>query len=152
MRDPDDPLWRRLLAELDRVEPRWSSPRYLTAKTRPVLWRLTPAGLAVAIGGIVALTAYAGSPNPAVWTQHVVTVVHQAQASPTPTPTPAQPVSNPTPSEPPEQHESPEPSQPPEQHESPEPTQSPEPHDSTEPSGEHSGSGSGSTDGGSTSD
>jgi outer membrane biosynthesis protein TonB len=150
MRDPDDQLWRRLLAELDRVEPPWSSPRYLTAKTRPVLWRLTPAALAVAIGGIVALSAYAGSPNPVVWTQHVVTVVHPPEASPTPTP--AQRVSNPTPSEPPEQDESPEPSPPPEQHESPQPTQSPEPHESPEPSGEHSGSDSGSTDRGSTSD
>jgi hypothetical protein len=115
MPDRNEDLWRGLHAELDRVEPPWSSPRYLTAKSRPTGWMFAPAALGVAAGAMVALTVYAGSPNPVVWTQHVVTVVHPAQASPTPTPsavpspTPAQHVSNPTPSEPPEQHESPEP-------------------------------------------
>lgn len=77
-----DPLGRgfewRLRAELDRVRPRWSSPRYLNAPPHRVgAWRLAPAGLVVGVVGILALSAYAatGSANPVVWEQRIVTTI-----------------------------------------------------------------------------
>ena len=127
----------RLRRELDAVQPKFSSPRYLTHVRRPVAWRLAPAALVAALVGIVGLAAYSGSPNPAVWTQHIFSVGHQA--SPTPS-VPASTKPSPTPVE----RESPEPSESAEPHESPEPNQSPEPRESPEPSGGGSESGSGS--------
>lgn len=118
----------RLRRELDAIQPKFSSPRYLTHVRRPVAWRLAPAALVAALVGIVGLAAYSGSPNPAVWTQHIFSVGHQA--SPTPNGL-AGPKSSPTPVE----RESPEPSESPEPHESPEPGGSPEPRESPEPSG-----------------
>ncbi len=153
--DPD-PLgpnfaWR-LRAELDRVQPRFSSARYLSpgAGGRVGSWRFAPAALAIGLAGIVGLTAYAatGSTNPAVWTERAKSVIQAAPPSPTPesTPGPARPQVAPPaaparqspaePSERPEPTEQPEPSGSPEPRESPEPSQSPEPFD------EHSGSGS----------
>lgn len=88
----------RLRMELDRVRPRFSSPRYLAAGGHRVgSWRLAPAGLAVGIAGILTLSAYAatGSANPAVWTQRIVTTI---QPSPAPEASPTQ-TSYPTPSE-----------------------------------------------------
>lgn len=125
----------RLRRELDAVQPQFSSPRYLTHVRRPVAWRLAPAALAAALVGIVGLAAYSGSPNPAVWTQHIFSVGHEA--SPTPNEL-ASPKSSPV------ERESPEPSESPEPHESPEPSGSPEPRESPEPSG-----GGGSESGGS---
>ena len=110
----------RLRRELDAVQPQFSSPRYLTHVRRPVAWRLAPAALAAALVGIVGLAAYSGSPNPAVWTQHIFSVGHEA--SPTPNEL-ASPKSSPV------ERESPEPSESPEPHESPEPSGSPEPRD-----------------------
>jgi hypothetical protein len=124
-------LHERLCAELDGIQPPFSPPRYLTAKARTVMWRVTPAVVAAGAVVILALTAYAGSPNPVVWTQQVVTGVHSAASptpththTPTPTSTPAHRAPIPTPSQPPEQHETPEPSPPSDQHESPEPASS----------------------------
>ena len=146
--DADDELRRRLRAELDRVQPRFSSPRYLTTRARPVAWRLAPAALAVVLLGVLGLTAYSGSPNPVVWTEHVVTVIRPAATSPAPTKAPdehrASPDSNRSGST-----ESPEPGESPEPREAPEPAESPEPGEAPEPSGDHTGSGSG---GGGTSD
>lgn len=139
--DADDELTRRLREELDRVEPRFSSPRYLTAPRRPSAWRLAPAALAAAVLGMVGLAAYSGSANPVVWTEHVVTIMRPAAASPTPT-KPAEDEHHETPranpAESPEPRKSPEPSGSAEPRESPEPGQSPQP----EPSDDHSGSGS----------
>ena len=133
-RDPLGPglVWR-LRSELDRVQPRWSQPRYLNP-TRVGVWRIAPAVMAVAVGGILFLTAFAatGTANPAVWTERVVTVIHPAPPSATPeiTPSPAQPQAAP-------------PIQPkPEPSDRPEPTSSPQPIESPEPGGDHSGSSS----------
>jgi hypothetical protein len=87
-KDPLGPgfAWR-LRNELDRVQPLYSSPRYLSpsAVVRVAAWRLAPVVLAVALTGILGLTAWAatGSTNPAVWTERVVTVIHPALPSPT---------------------------------------------------------------------
>jgi uncharacterized membrane protein YgcG len=133
-------LERRLRSELDRVQPRFSPPRYLLATRRPFIWRLAPAALAASLLGILSLSAYAatGSPNPVVWTEHVVTVIRPNPATPTPVTSPTQHRGGPatTPSQHDANERSPEPSG------RPEPTEQPEPK-SPEPSGEHSGGGSG---------
>lgn len=132
--DPDGlhpTLAARLRAELDRIHPPHGEPRYLTSRARVRTWRLAPVALAAACMGVVALTAFAatGSPNPAVWTNRVETVINPP--SPTPSadesPSPSQPAApaaapahNPT-AEPTEQAE---------------PTSSPE-HESPEPSDDH---------------
>jgi hypothetical protein len=150
--DPLGPLFEQhLRAELDRVRPRFSPPRYV-APHRLGAWRLAPAALAIGVAGILGLTAYAatGSPNPAVWTEHVVTVIHQAPSSPTAEPT--QPSSEPKAAPPvaPKQTKTPQPPEQAEPTEQPEPTNRPEPSESPEPShspepsgGGHGGSGSG---------
>ena len=136
-----DQLQARLRAELDRVQPRWSPPRYLSpAPQRIGAWRLGPPSLVAAIAGTLALTAYVatGSPNPAVWTQRIVTtVVPNAGPESTPLPTPGQTPSPhaaaPAPAPPTERTEptaSAEPSEPPEASPTPEPSASPEPGDS----------------------
>ena len=84
-----DPLgegfkWR-LRAQLDRVTPRYSPPRYLApARGRIGAWRFAPVGLAAGVVGMLGLTAYAatGSPNPAVWTQQIVTRIGPGEAQP----------------------------------------------------------------------
>lgn len=89
-----DPLgdrfkWR-LHAELNRIQPRYSSPRYMsTARRRIGPWRFAPAGLAAGVAGMLALTAYAatGSANPVVWTERIVTTIEPNDAGPTVTPT-----------------------------------------------------------------
>ena len=139
-RDPLGPeLGWRLRSELDRVQPRFSTPSYLNpTRVRP--WRLAPAALALALTGILGLTAYAatGSANPAVWTERIVTVVHPIPPTPTPelTPTPAQPKAAPAPKPTAEPTERAEPTNRPEQSASPAPPESPE------PGGEGSDSGS----------
>lgn len=150
MRDADDELRRRLREDLDRVQPRFSSPRYLTTSTRPLAWRLAPAVLAVAAVGMLGLTAYSGSANPVVWTERVVTVIRPAATSPAPTKTPDEHRESPD-SNRGGSTESPEPRESPEPNESPEPAESPEPGESPTPSGDDSGSGS-SSGGGGTSD
>lgn len=95
-----DPLgfqlkWR-LRAELDRVRPRYSPPRYLSPVRNSVaVWRIAPAALATAIVGMLGLTAFAatGSPNPVVWTQQIVT-----RLEPTAAPVPNDETQSPTPS------------------------------------------------------
>jgi hypothetical protein len=91
-----DRLEQRLRAELNRIEPPQSSPRYLSSTHhRVATWRIAPAALAVAVAGVLGLTAYAatGSPNPAVWTEHVMNR-NGTNTPPASTPGP----SNPTPS------------------------------------------------------
>jgi hypothetical protein len=132
MPDPDEQLQRRLREELDQVQPLHSTARYQAVRARPLTLRVAPAAVAAVLLACLGLVAYSGSPNPTVWTQHVVTVIHPPVASPTAAPTPVQ-----RPASPATHHESPE------QHESPKPSQSPEHHESPEPSGEHSGDGSG---------
>jgi len=126
----------RLRSELDRVQPAWSSPRYLGPARRFGAWRVAPAALAIALTGLLGLTAFAatGSANPAVWTERVVTVIHPAAPTATPesTPSPTQPQAAP----PVQPTEKPEPSDRPEQTSSPQPIESPEPGD------DHSDSGS----------
>ena len=87
----------RLSAELDRVRPRWSSPRYLNSPPHRVgAWRVAPAGLVVGVIGILALSAYAatGSANPVVWEERIVTTIQPLAVPQTPVspanPTPAQ--------------------------------------------------------------
>jgi hypothetical protein len=136
-----DRLKRRLRAELDRVQPPSSSPRYLVSPRRRVaVWRVAPAALAAAVVGMLGLTAYAatGSPNPVVWTQHIMTRIAPNSAPPETTPaTPGlTPSSHPEPAAPaPATHEA----QPPEQ---PEPSE--EPH--ATPSPEHDSGGGGGDD------
>src|SRR5205814_10429882 len=82
---PDAIRWR-LRAELDRVRPLHSSPRYAAAR-RLGSWRLAPAGLAAGAVGLVALTAFAatGSANPVGWSERIGTVFEPAgppQAAP----------------------------------------------------------------------
>lgn len=126
-----DGLKRRLRAELDRVQPPFSSPRYLSSsRHRVAVWRVAPAALAAAIVGMLGLTAYAatGSPNPVVWTQHIVTRIapnsapseptlatpgvtpspHQVPAAPAPPTHEAEPTERPEPSEEPQATPSPE--------------------------------------------
>ena len=141
-------LIARLRAELDRARPLHTAPRYATSPAPIRAWRLTPLILAIAFTGILALTAFAatGSPNPAVWTNRVETVINPPSPSPTPEDEPAasqpatataapthrptdapthqaQPTSSP-------QHGSPDPE---DDHESPRPSASPSP----SPSGDH---------------
>ena len=132
----------RLRRELDRVQPRFSSPRYLAARRPRIMWRLAPAALAAAVVGMLALTAYAGSPNPVVWTERVVTVIHPAAASPTPVQAPDEhrQTPRPNPAATPDRHESPEPKESPEPRDSPEPGESPEPSDDHSASADSSGS------------
>lgn len=132
-RDPLGPgFGRRLRRELDRIQPVHSLPRYATRHRRPL--RLAPIALAGGIAGILALTAFAatGSPNPAVWTQRVMTVI---EANSTSSPGSDEHRSGPPAgqTQAPEREASPEPS------EKPEPAESPKPTESAEPSGEHSG-------------
>jgi hypothetical protein len=79
----------RLKAVLDRVvpPPRLSSPRYQSASVSFRRHALAPALLAIAMSGLLALSATAatGSPNPAVWEQKAATTIHSvshAQSSP----------------------------------------------------------------------
>jgi hypothetical protein len=90
--DPDplgDGFKWRLRAELNRVRPLYSSPRYLSpARNRIGTWRFAPAGLAAGVASLLALTAFAatGSPNPVVWTEKIVTTI-ETQPAPEPTST-----------------------------------------------------------------
>lgn len=133
--DPDGlhpTLAARLRAELDRVRPPHGEPRYLTSSAPLRTWRLAPIALAIACTGIVALTAFAatGSPNPAVWTNKVQSVINPPAPSPSPeeTPTPTQPPVAPVAA--PAHEPTAEPT------ERAEPTSSPG-HESPEPSGDH---------------
>lgn len=121
-------LKARLHAELDRIRPPSTSPRYLASRVPLRAWRLAPVALAVACTGILALTAAAatGSPNPVVWTQRVQTVINPPSPSPAAEESPAAPQSH-------SEEQAPPPRQ-----QSPEATERPEPAESPEPSGDHS--------------
>jgi hypothetical protein len=128
--DPLDPLLEaRLRAELSAVRPPSSEPRYVTAAAPIRAWRLAPVMLAIAFTGILALTAFAatGSPNPAVWTNRVETVINPPSPSPSPEPATS---SEGAPATPPARTPTAAPT------ESAEPTSSPE-HESPEPSDDH---------------
>jgi hypothetical protein len=153
-RDSLDPMLQaRLRAELSAVRPPSSEPRYASAAAPIRVWRLAPLMLAIAFTGILALTAFAatGSPNPAVWTNRVETVINPPAPSPSPESEPAQPQSQGAPATAPAHkptappteraepsgspaHESPEPS---DDHESPNPSPSPGPSPPSSPSGDH---------------
>ena len=150
----------RLRDELDGVRPLYSYPRYAAGRPRAIGLRLAPVALAISLVAILSVSAFAatGSPNPAVWTQRVITVINSAQSSPNP-PAPtehgfpgAEGTDSPEPSESAEPKESPEPAEAAEPAESPAPRESPEPRDSSEPSDGADHSGSGETSGGSHSD
>ena len=137
-------LERRLRRELNRVQPRFSSPRYASAAhPRVRMWRLAPVMLGVSLVSILALSGFVatGSANPVVWTQRVVTVI-ESNPPPTSEPSPAQPKAAPpagaahTP-----EHQASATSEPREGSETPEPGRTPEPTESPEPSDSHSGSG-----------
>jgi len=118
-------LERRLRRELNRVQPRFSSPRYASAAhPRVRTWRLAPVALGVSLVSILALSGFVatGSANPVVWTERVVTVI-ESNPPPTSEPSPAQPKAAPR-----------------EGSETPEPGRTPEPTESPEPSDSHSGS------------
>ena len=138
----DDPLgphfaWR-LRAELDRIQPRFSSPRYLSAgaRLRVGAWRFAPVALAIGATSILGLTAWAatGSTNPAVWTERMTTVMHTVP-SPTPESTPAPPKSQALPPPAPVRET------PKEASGQPEPSNTAGTRESPEPPGDHSGSG-----------
>jgi len=122
----DEELRRGLTTALDKVQPPYSTPRYLAVRPRPLAWRLAPAVLAVTALSALVISAYAGtgSPNPVVWTEKVVNVVQPPASSPTPEQTQQSPSGKPAPSH----------------AESPEPAQSPEPRESPEPSDDHDSS------------
>ena len=135
--DPDplgDGFKWRLRAELDRVRPRYSAPRYLSPARHGIgAWRFAPPGLAAGVAGMIVLTAYAatGSPNPVVWTQQIVTkiqpnVAPEASPSLAPSPEPSSHEAGPAPDQPTER---------------PEPSETPEPSD-----GDHSGDSGSSTE------
>jgi hypothetical protein len=130
-----------LRAELDRVQPPFSAPRYAGNRSRPVAWRLAPIALAIGLTGIAALTGWAatGSPNPAVWTTRVETVINPPSAAPVPVSSPSS-----SPTSAPEHHASAEPTDKAEPsnepQEAPEPTNAPVQLESPEPS-DHSGDG-----------
>lgn len=138
--DPDplgDGFKWRLRAELNRSQPRYSSPRYLSpARRRIGTWRFAPAGLAAGVAGMLVLTAYAatGSPNPVVWTQQIVTRIgpNVTESSPTP-----QPESEPSPRVgapgAPTSDRDAEPTSRPQAAETPQPGESPEPGESPQP-------------------
>ena len=132
--DPLGPgFGRRLHRELDRIQPGRSLPRYATRRRRPL--RLAPIALAGGIAGMLALTAFAatGSPNPAVWTQRVVTVIETNSAgSPGSDEHRSGPPAGQT--QAPEREASPEPTEKPGAAESPEPRGSLEPAESAEAS------------------
>lgn len=156
-RTDQDPLgpgfeWR-LRHALNRVQPRFSTPRYASRPAPAVRsWRLAPAALGLALVGMLSLSAYAatGSANPAVWTRQAVNVIqsagHASPATPAPEDTPPPVKASPhsvggaSPSHAPEQESTPRP----EPSESPEPASSPEPSESPEPG---SGGGGGETEG-----
>jgi hypothetical protein len=80
--------WRLRIA-LDRVMPPFSPPRYQARRAslfRP--WRFAPATLALAITGVLALSAYAatGSANPAVWGQRAESTIQAVRLIPAATP------------------------------------------------------------------
>lgn len=86
--DEADLVWPgfswQLRAALARVEPRIAIPRYAALPpARPL--RVTRIALALSLAGIAALTAAAaaGSTNPTVWQQRIVTTL---QSSPAATP------------------------------------------------------------------
>jgi len=139
----DPELRFRLRTELDQVQPRHSTPRYLNAHSRPIAWRFAPAVLVASVISMLALTAYVatGSPNPADWGHDVVTIIQSSSTTPTPPTTTAPPTVRPSPTYRPQQ----QPTQKSVEHESPEPSERPEPSD------DHSGDGSG-HDGGSSDD
>ena len=117
----------RLRQEMDRIEPPGGTPRYISmaGAGRLSALRLAPFALAIALTGILGLTAWAatGSTNPSVWTNRVETVIAPPSpaAGPSPTGTPPEKQRS-APAAPPRQA-SPVPS------ERPEPTNSPEPED-----------------------
>lgn len=82
----------RLRAALNRVVPPGSPPRYqsVSSPARPL--RLAPLVLAVALTGILSVTASAasGSPNPVVWTQKATSVIRTLSHVPTNVATPQQ--------------------------------------------------------------
>ena len=124
----------RLRAELDRIRPPATSPRYLASGRSLRARRLAPVALAVAFTGILALTAVAatGSPNPVVWSQRVQTVINPPSPSPTNEESPAAPQSHTEEQAPAAHQESPGPT------ERPEPAGGSQPTESPEPSGENS--------------
>ncbi|HEV2414503.1 MAG TPA: hypothetical protein VGX27_06815 [Candidatus Dormibacteraeota bacterium] len=130
----DSGLKARLRAELDRIRPPATPPRYLASGWSFRTWRLAPVALAVAITGILALSAVAatGSPNPVVWSQRVQTVINPPSPSPNYEESPAPAQSHTEEQAPAAHQESPEPT------ERPEPAESPGPAESPEPSGDHS--------------
>jgi hypothetical protein len=123
--EPDDltagQQWRLRIA-LDRVMPPFSPPRYLVHRqTRISAWRLAPASLALAMTGVLALSAYAatGSANPAVWGQRAASTIESVRLAPAVVPAgpsaPAQPAAAPRAAASPSQgthdgHSKPEPS------------------------------------------
>jgi hypothetical protein len=136
-------LERRLRSELNRVQPRFSSPRYASAAHPAVrTWRLAPVALGVSLVSMLALSGFVatGSANPVVWTQRVVTVI-ESNPPPTSEPSPAQPKAAPqagaehTP-----EQQAPATSEPREGSETPEPGRTPEPTVSPGPADSHSGS------------
>ena len=138
-------LQRRLRRELDRVQPRFSSPRYLSHPRQHVgTWRFAPVALAVSLAGILALSAFVatGSANPVVWTQRVVTVI-EANPTQNPQPSPVERKAAPaTLATHQPEHLAPSTSEPAEPAETPEPRRSAEPGESPEAGDHHSGSSS----------
>lgn len=135
----DAGLRARLRAELDRIRPPAALPRYASSSPSVRAWRLAPVVLAVAFTGILALTAVAatGSPNPAVWTNRVETVINPPSPSPEVEASPAAPQSHTNqPAPPTTKPESPEATSKPEANETPEPSHSPEPSETPE-AGDH---------------
>lgn len=134
-------LERQLRSALDRVQPRFSSPRYAGHRSTP--WRVAPIALAAGVTGVavLSLSAAAGSLNPAVVVNRISTAIQPA-AETTPTPAPV-PEESPKPAPPVHQAEpAPEPTERPEPKPAPEPTEGPEPGQTTPPESgdEHDGS------------
>lgn len=113
----------QLRSALDRVQPRFSAPRYARAGRLPG-WHLAPVALAIAITGVLALSVSAatGKVNPAVVMNRISTAIEPtAEPSQTPEPTPKE---SPKAIAPVQAAPQPEPKETPEPSERPEPVQS----------------------------
>ena len=133
-------LESQLRSALDRVEPRYSAPRYLEAGAAGRRWGPSQGFLAAGIAALMVLTLLGAAASRSIDLQHRIVNTIQSATQPT---AGTAPQTSPSPS--PEEDRQPapaqEPSPRPEPSDSPEPTQTPEPGDSSSSSsGEHSSS------------
>lgn len=127
----------QLRLALDRVQPRYSMPRYQDAPAAPRRWSAAQAILAAGLAGLMIVTLLAAATSRSLDLQHRIVNTIQSATQPTSTPETA-PSPSPEAQQPVPPSDEPTPSPTPK--ETPEPSQRPQPSDSPEPSDDHSGS------------